>query len=114
MFFKVKTVANKRKNPSMYETVTSAGFPVGTVIETPSTIKDTDSRSNAIFVKTSDNWYQPVSYNGTTYMEAISSPTEPEEPLVPFPADAKNLTFNVEGIVLGKVIINGEEWIRKI
>ena len=114
MFFKVKTVANKRKTPSMYETVTSAGFPVGTVIETPATIKDSDTRSNAIFVKTSDNWYQPVSYNGVTYMEVISSPTEPEEPPVPFPADAKNLTFNVEGIVLGKVIINGEEWIRKI
>lgn len=81
MQFKVTVTNNKRKTPSMFETVTSAGFPVGTIIDSI-TYKDTNPKSNAIFVKTSDGWYQPISYNGNIYM-VETTPTPPVDPNMP-------------------------------
>lgn len=107
MFFKVNVTANKRKTPSMYETVTAPGFPAGTIIETTGTIKDTNPNSNAIFVKTSDGWYQPVYYQITTYMVEIPDPTLPEEPPVVFPADVKDLALGFGDTVIGTLNLSG-------
>lgn len=107
MFFKVNVTANKRKTPSMYETVTAPGFPAGTIIETTGTIKDTNPNSNAIFVKTSDGWYQPVYYQITTYMVEIPDPTLPEEPTVVFPADVKDLALGFGDTVIGTLNLSG-------
>lgn len=124
-FVKVTVEQKERAAPSMYNQNSRTGQPVGTVIKVPgkvpadpdlkdNLIKDTDSRSDALFVRTSTGYYQPAFYQGKWNVVEVPDPSLPTDPEVPFPGDVQDLTLTLSGIVLGKVVLNGEEWVRKI
>ena len=114
-FYKVKITAKERIAPSMYNPNSRDGQSAGIVIKVPGgeLIPDTDSRSDAKFVKTETGWYQPAFYQNQWYMEEVPDPSEPEEPPVPFPGNVQDFSMKLPGIVLGQVILNDEEWVRK-
>lgn len=123
-FLKVTTAHKERPTPSMFNITSRAGQPVGTIIEIPAKvpavplkddlIKDTNPQSDALFVKTATGWYQPAFYQGVWNMVEVPDPSGPTDPEVPFPGDVQDMTLNLPGIVFGKVILNNEEWVRKI
>ncbi len=98
---------NERLRPSMYETQTRAGQPVGTIIRVPGGvfIKDVSTALDTLFVQTSTGWYQPVFYKGSWFAHEVPDPNAPPPDQTPTTSVDVNITVN--GAAVGNVIVNG-------
>ena len=116
IFLKVTTEQKERVAPSMYNPTSRAGQVSGTIIVVPAKvpadldlkdnlIKDTDSRSDALFVKTSSGWYQPAFYQGKWFMVEVADPNTPEEP-DPTPNTTVDVAIVVKDAIGNKIAVN--------